>query len=219
MQSVGFYAVTLVGKKHEYGQVHTFRFEPETPVTFVPGQYVHLMAPNSPPGRENVRHLSISSIPEDGPLEFTIDLASASDYKKKFASLEVGGKAHLFKIKGHFVLGDTPPSSIVFLAGGIGITPIRSLIRQIQKHRLPVDWRLAHVARDGFLYEEELSALGGQQRRIRRPEAASLIKAWTIERPDASYYVSGSNRFVEGITAMLKEQGIPESALTIENFE
>jgi ferredoxin-NADP reductase len=219
MQSVGFYAVTLVAKKHEYGQVHTFRLEPEAPVTFVPGQYVHLMAPNSPPGRENVRHLSISSIPEDGPLEFTIDLASASDYKKKFAALEVGGKAHLFKIKGHFVLGDTPPSSIVFLAGGIGITPIRSLIRQIQKHRLPVEWRLAHVARDGFLYEEELAALGGQQKRIRRPEAAALVAGWTAEKPDAAYYVSGSNRFVEGITAMLKEHGIPESSVTVENFE
>jgi ferredoxin-NADP reductase len=219
MQSVGFYAVTLVGKKHEYGQVHTFRFEPESPVTFLPGQYVHLMAPNSPPGRENVRHLSIASIPEDGPLEFTIDLASATDYKKKFAALEVGGKAHLFKVKGHFVLAETPPKSIVFLAGGIGITPIRSLIRQIEKHRLPVEWRLGHVARDGFLYEEELSALGGIQSRIRRAEVEALLDTWTAERPDAAYYLSGSNRFVVGLSSLLRERGIPETAITIENFE
>lgn len=219
MQSVGFYALTLVGKKREYAQVHTFQFEPESPVAFVPGQYVHLMAPNSPPGRENIRHLSIASIPEDGPLEFTIDLASATDYKNKFAALEVGGKAHLFKVKGHFVLGETPPRDVVFLAGGIGITPIRSLIRHIGKHRLPVEWRLGHVARDGFLYQEELSALSGLQHRIGRSEVIGLLDAWTAEKPDAAYYVSGSHRFVEGIAARLKERGIPETAVTVENFE
>ncbi len=219
MQSVGFYALTLVGKKREYAQVHTFQFEPESPVAFVPGQYVHLMAPNSPPGPGNVRHLSIASIPEDGPLEFTIDLASATDYKKKLTALEVGGKAHLFKVKGHFVLGETPPRDIVFLAGGIGITPIRSLIRHIEKHRLPVEWRLGHVARGEFLYQEELSRLNAPQRRIGRSGVKELLDVWTAEKPHAAYYVSGSHRFVEGITILLKERGIPGTAVTVEDFE
>jgi ferredoxin-NADP reductase len=219
MQSAGFYALTLVGKKCEYAQVHTFRFQPESPIAFVPGQYVHLLAPNSPPGRENVRHLSIASIPEDGPLEFTIDLSSATDYKKKFSNLDVGQKAHLFKVKGHFVLDENPPARVVFLAGGIGITPIRSLIRQIEKHHLPVEWRLGHVSRDEFLYQEELSRLGGLQQRVTRSDVPALVDKWTMERPDATYFVSGSARFVEGISVLLKQRGIPETAVKIENFE
>ena len=219
MNSVGFYALTLVSKTREYDRVYSFHFASEEPVPFVPGQYVHLLAPSSPPGRENVRHLSIASIPEEGPLRFTVDLGSSSDYKKKLAELEVGGQAHLFKVKGHFVLGETPPSSVVFLAGGIGITPIRSLIGQIEAHRLPVEWRLGHVARGGFLYQEEVAKFGGSQRRIRRPELAALVEQWTAERPDAIYYVSGSARFVDGVAAMLRERGIPETAVRIENFE
>jgi len=108
---------------------------------------------------------------------------------------------------------------VIFLAGGIGITPIRSLIRHIEKHRLPVEWRLGHVARDGFLYEDELSRLKAPQRRIGRSEVAGLLDSWTAEKPEAAYYVSGSNRFVEGIAALLKERGIPETAMTFENFE
>jgi len=219
MQSVGFYALTLVDKKREYDQVYTLRFEPETPVTFIPGQYVHLLAPQSPPGRENVRHLSIASIPEEGALRFTIDLGSSSDYKKRLAALEVGGQAHLFKVKGQFVLGEAPPAQIVFLAGGIGITPIRSLIRQIAEHRLPVDWRLGHVARADFLYEEELAALGKTQARVRHPEVEALIARWTSERPQAMYYVSGSSRFVEGVAAQLRSHGISEQQLRVEDFE
>src|SRR5262249_7892782 len=104
----------------------------------------------------------------------------------------IGGKAHLFKVKGLFVFGETIPASVVFLAGGIGITPIRSLLKHVEARGWAIDWRLGHIARDGYLYEDELSKLGGLQRRIRRDEAATLIDAWTAERPEAQYYVSGS---------------------------
>jgi len=218
MQSAGFHALTLVSKTREYDQVYTFAFQPETPVSFVPGQYVHLLAPQSPPGRENVRHLSIASTPAEGPLKFTFDLGSRTDYKAKFAGLEVGGKAHLFKVKGEFVLGDPPPPRAVFLAGGLGITPVRSLLRQITAAGLPVEWRLAHVARGAFLYEAELAAWGGTQRRIRRAEAAALVRHWAGEWPGARWYLSGSHRFVEGISAELAAFGVAGSDVVREDF-
>lgn len=219
MVSNGFFPLTLVEKTREYDEVFSLLFQPESPVPFVPGQYVHLLAPNCPPGRENVRHLSIASIPEEGPLRFTLDLAPSSDYKKKLAALEVGGRAHLFKVKGEFVLGEPRPSRAVFLSGGLGITPARSLIRQIVQAQLPVEWRLAHVARGPFLFQSELEALGGIQVRIRRSELGGLTDRWTNEFPEARWYVSGSSRFVEGAAGLLKAQGVEESRLRIEDFE
>ncbi len=189
------------------------------PSPFIPGQYVHLMAPSSPPGRENVRHLSIASIPEEGALRFTVDLAPTSEYKKKLAALEPGGTTHLFKVKGQFVLGDPLAGQVVFLAGGLGITPIRPLILQIVRHGLPVAWRLAHVARGAFLYEDELASLPGHQERLRHAGVEDLVHRWTGDLPGARWYVSGASRFVTGMTGLLKARGVSEENLRVEDFE
>lgn len=219
MTTSGFYALTLVKKTREYDEVYTLEFEPADPVSFVPGQYVHLLAPSSPPGRENVRHLSIASIPEEGALRFSIDLAPTSDYKKKLSALPLGGTAHLFKVKGQFVLGEPLPAQVLFLAGGIGITPVRSLIRQIVHHGLPVQWRLGHVSRGTFLYEKELAALGGVQSRIRRPGVEALATQWAAEVPAGRWYVSGSSRFVSGARDLVNSLGVTDDRLRVEDFE
>ncbi len=81
MQSNGFYALTLVGKKREYAQTY-IHFEARNASCVCPGPVrVHLLAPSSPPGRGNIRPFH-PSVPEEGPLTFTVDLASATDYKK-----------------------------------------------------------------------------------------------------------------------------------------
>ena len=218
MVTNGFFPIQLVERVHEYADVYTLRFKTPDPIPFLPGQYAHVLAPGSPPGRENVRHLSIASIPEEGYLQFSVDLASASDYKKKLAALQVGEIAHLFKVKGEFILGGTLPKQVVFVAGGLGITPVRSLLRQIVHDRLPVDWRLVHVAREEFLYQKEIEPWGGHQERVRRPELAAVLVRAVKERPEALFYISGSARFVEGVGQSLRDLGIPPESQRIEDF-
>lgn len=218
MVSNGFHPLTLVSKTREYDEVFTLTFRPGSPIPYAPGQYVHLLAPHSPPGRENVRHLSIASVPGDGDLAFTVDLAPTSEYKAKLAALELGGKAHLFKVKGEFVLGDPPPSKVVFLAGGLGITPVRALVRQIAFGRLPVDWGLVHVARGRHLYADDLGGLGGTQVRVDRRGAAAAVSGAAARFPGARWYVSGSHRFVEGMRLLLDEAGVAQENRRFEDF-
>ncbi|HTH12796.1 MAG TPA: FAD-dependent oxidoreductase [Spirochaetia bacterium] len=218
MNSRGFYPITLKEKIQEYDQVFTLRFVPEEPIDFVPGQYVHLLAPASPPGPENVRHLSLASTPEEGFLQFTVDLAPTSTYKTRLAALEPGGQAHLFKVKGEFVWGDPPPSQAIFWAGGLGITPVRSLVRSLVATKLSVDWALVHVARGAWLYQKEFEPWGGNQVRIRREGLATEIAPRTGQWPGARHYVSGSARFVTAVTQMLTDAGVPEARVVVENF-
>jgi ferredoxin-NADP reductase len=218
MVTNGFFPIQLVERIQEYSGVCTLRFRAPDPVSFVPGQYAHVLAPASPPGRENVRHLSIASIPAEGFLQFSVDLASASDYKKKLAALQVGEEAHLFKVKGEFVLATPLPPKIVFLAGGLGITPVRSLLKQIVHDGLPVAWSLIHVAREKFLYQEEIEAWGGVQVRIGRPELGPVLSRAVNDAPEALYYISGSARFVEGMAGTLRGLGVPDGSLRVEDF-
>lgn len=219
MVSSGFHALTLVEKTREFDEVYTFKFAPDEPLAFVPGQYVHLLAPSSPPGPENVRHLSIASIPEEGPLWFSVDLGSSTPYKKKLSALTLGGKAHLFKIKGGFVLGDPLPGSAVFLAGGLGITPVRPLIKQIALHHLPVAWTLVHVARGEYLYRADLEPLGGEQYRLRRFDVEAWVRDRAAHRPPERWYVAGSDRFVQGLVTLLGQMGVGDAAILTENFK
>jgi ferredoxin-NADP reductase len=218
MNSRGFYPIVLKDKVREYDQVHTLRFVSDEPVAFLPGQYVHLLAPASPPGPENVRHLSVASTPDEGLLQFTVDLAPTSPFKVRLGALEPGGQAHLFKVKGEFVLGNPPPPQAVFWAGGLGITPVRSLVRQIAVEGLAVDWALVHVARGPWLYERDFEAWGGDQRRIRRDGLADQVSDRVARWPGAQHYVSGSARFVEGVGRMLAEAGVPDDRIVMENF-
>jgi ferredoxin-NADP reductase len=218
MNSRGFYPITLKEKIREYDQVFTLRFVPEEPVDFIPGQYVHLLAPASPPGPENVRHLSLASTPAEGFLQFTVDLAPTSSYKTKLAALEPGGQAHLFKVKGEFLWGNPPPPQAVFWAGGLGITPVRSLVRSLKDLDAPLDWKLVHVARGPWLYEREFQGWGGDQVRIRRDALGPQVSQTTALWPDARHYVSGSARFVTGVVELLGTAGVPEGRIVVENF-
>lgn len=218
MQSSGFHALTLVEKTREFDEIYTFTFAPEVPIPFVPGQYAHLLAPASPPGRENIRHMSMASIPEEGNLKFTFDLGSGSAYKKAFAALQPGGKAHLFKVKGEFVLPESGSGPVVFVAGGLGITPVRALAGQIVRRSLPLEWSLIHVARGEHLYAEEMRSWGPDQRRIRRRDVPEAIAAAVRDRPGALWFVSGSARFVDGIRALLSAAGVPGSRVKTEDF-
>jgi ferredoxin-NADP reductase len=218
MITAGFFPITLVSRVEEYDQVQTLTFSTPEPLRFVAGQYVHLLAPGSPPGPENVRHFSIASVPGEPVLRFTMDLAPTSDYKKKLANLPLGEKAHLFKVKGDFVLGEPIPRKIVFLAGGLGITPVRSLLGRIVGEGLDVEWRLAHVARGAHLYEEEIQKWRGVQARIRRQETLALVDQWMTELPEACWYLSGSHRFVDSLGEALVARGLATDHLRVEDF-
>jgi ferredoxin-NADP reductase len=219
MNSRNFFPVTLMRKEREYDQVFSFFFQAEEPVEFIPGQYVHFLAPASGPSRENVRHLSMASIPAEGELRFSLDLRSTSDFKRKLAALRPGERAHIFRVKGDFVLGSPPPAQVVFIAGGLGITPIRGLIRQIVHESLPVDWRLLHAAREAWLYEAELSDLRGTQLRVRREGVPEVLDSWTQQWPAARYYLCGSSRFVTGLREALASRRVNANMVTVEDFE
>lgn len=209
----------LVSTRHEYDDTFTYEMRTRKPVRFRAGQYVHLVAPDSPLERASVRHMSPASSPREGNLTFTMDLSSGSPYKKKFLDLKPGDSLKLFGITGGFTLaGLGAKDSIVFIAGGIGITPIRSLIRDMELGGRRRDWVLLHVGRE-HLYKDEFSQLPNKQYRIGRTEIPSMLDKLVANRPDSWYFVSGSNSFITDLGAMLQERGIPEQKIRTEDFD
>lgn len=74
------------------------------------------------------RHLSITSSPSENDLSFATKL-SKSAFKRTLRELSTGETIKIEKPMGRFVLEDEMRDRLIFIAGGIGITPFRSIIR------------------------------------------------------------------------------------------
>ena len=109
---------------------------------------------NDPKGP--IRHFTISSSPTEDFIMFTTRMRD-SPYKKRLSTLEVGAKVKVRGPEGQFVLHDDHSKPAVFLSGGIGVTPFRSMIKYATDKQLPLKIVLFDSNRDpvNILFKKE----------------------------------------------------------------
>ncbi len=90
---------------------------------------------NDPKGP--IRHFTISSSPTENFIMFSTRIRD-SPYKKRLSTLEEGAKVKVRGPEGRFVLHQDYSKPAVFLSGGIGVTPFRSMIRYATDEQLPL---------------------------------------------------------------------------------
>lgn len=213
------YELRLISKKKEYKEIYTFSFSSDRKIEFLAGQWVHLGFPSKDRDKSRVRHMSFASAPDDDCLEFTMDLASGSWFKNQMSLLKQGDIAKAFKISGDFVVKENSAKEIIFISGGIGITPVRAIVHHFKNRKIDLNWKLLHVSRDKFLYEAELNPLNNDQWRVDRAGIEDVWKEIIKDCSDRRYYVSGSDRFVTAMTEKLKESRIQTDRIVTENFD
>jgi ferredoxin-NADP reductase len=126
---------------------------------------------------------------------------------------------------GKFVLGDTDKKPIL-VAGGIGITPYRSMLMQLDHDGQDINAELLYANRDeDFVFGDELFGLEAKHPNFkihkfvgdRHIEEADL-KPYA-EDPNAIIYVSGPEPMVEAFEEMLKEKlNVPEDRIKLDFF-
>ena len=90
---------------------------------------------NDPKGP--IRHFTISSSPTENFIMFSTRIRD-SPYKKRLSTLEKGAKVKVRGPEGQFVLHEDYSKPAVFLSGGIGVTPFRSMIKYATDKQLPI---------------------------------------------------------------------------------
>ena len=141
----------------------SFFFEKPADFSFEAGQYVALVLPRLvvPDKRGPVRSLSICSAPSEPDLVFSVRITE-SGFKQTLMSLEPGEVAQATKPIGHFTLAHASDGKrIVFLAGGIGVTPIRSILIEAAHTGLdrPFTFFYSNRMVKDAAFHEELKAL------------------------------------------------------------
>ncbi|AWB93676.1 FAD-dependent oxidoreductase [Aeromicrobium chenweiae] len=113
-------------------ETHELTFRSRRPVRFVPGQYVELTVPHAgTDSRGSRRTFSIASPPDpSGRMSVALRVPEhSSSFKRALLDLEPGQRVQGTGIGGNFVLPPDPSVPVLLVAGGIGVTPFLSQLR------------------------------------------------------------------------------------------
>jgi ferredoxin-NADP reductase len=183
---------------------------------------------------------SISSSPEEstrsGYLEFLTKLEPGGGWGEHLRDLKRGSLLAVEGPRGSFTLSPKPTEeAFLFVAGGTGIAPLRSMIRQAVLTRLRGKLHLLYSARtpDDFAYLSELRHLARRNRldlaltatrevpprwRGDRGRITSERLAPLIDTPETLCFVCGPAAMVDDVPRMLRDLGIDRKRIKIEEW-
>ena len=208
----------LTARKTESPGVESFIFKPEELLVWKAGQFLHyVLNHESTDDRGSDRWFTIASAPCEKHVMLTTRFASnhGSTFKKTLKALKPGDAIEVSDLDGDFIISD-PKKTYVFIAGGIGITPFRSILKQAEHQGKQLRVTLLYANRKNVAaYKKEFDAMVKRNphltihylfhpQRIDRKTVKELV-------PDLSkpiFYVSGPEPMVESIGKMLQQMGI-----------
>jgi ferredoxin-NADP reductase len=207
-------------------------------VDFQPGQYfwVELLNPPYDDDKGPRRHITVVTSPtERGVLGLATRLRDSA-FKRSLDEMPEGAEVDVEQPKGSFVLPEDTGKEYVFLAGGIGITVFRSMLRYIADKGLDYTITLVYSNRDrestaffDELHELEQAISGlrvvftmtedeGWDGEARRIDAELLHDLLGDDLTAYSYMVAGPPGMAKGVTAGLAEAGVPEDQVQSDSF-
>jgi ferredoxin-NADP reductase len=207
-----------------------FHFEKPAGFAFKPGQSVSLELLDPPAEANSARRtFSLVSAPFEEELAVATRMRDGSAYKRALKALAPGAKVKLKGPVGAMTLHADRARPAVFIAGGIGITPFMSMLRQAAHDRLDQRLHLLYSNRrpEFAAFLAELQGLAQRNDTFRllatMTDADGFINEETVKRfvGDAVapvYYLAGPPVMVDAMIAVLRRTGVSEDEIRSEEF-
>ena len=217
--------IRLVAKRDVAEHTQEFRFSRPEGFTFKAGQAIDL----SLPGVEVAHAFSLVTAPHDREIAIATRMRG-SDYKRALAALAPGSVASLDGPFGSLTLHRNAKRAAVFIAGGIGITPFMSMLRDAQEAGVERAITLLYSNRrpEDAAYLAELRTLGASLRGLRvepvmteverRLVDENVIREHTTGLAQPLFYVAGPPPMVEAMRRALEKAGVEDEDVRSEDF-
>lgn len=231
------FAVTLLEKIPWSPDTMTYRFSRPPEYEFEPGQFFGLTIPS--PSGPLAHFFSHCNSPAEKYVELTTRL-TGSDYKNALDALPLGAEVQIEGPRGRFLFDYSAPR-IAFLTGGIGITPIRSMLRhladtggagRIEGQELVLFY--GSMTEDGIPYKDQLDEFVDTISGLRIVHVitnpgegwqgysgfitADIVRAELGEPGEWTYYIVGPPPMITAMEKVMEQLGVPESQRLVEGF-
>jgi len=220
--------LTLIDKRHETLDTVSFFFKPTSPIFWTPGQFlIYTLEHQNPDVRGKMRFFTISSAPFENHITITtkIDEKTPSSFKKALNGMPIGGKIQAKGPDGDFII-ENPLEEYVFIAGGTGITPFRSIIADLAHDKSPINVTLLYAYQnEDIVFKKELDEIANGNPNIKLNYFISPVHidvesiGKVVSDPKRPFYfISGPNNFVEGLSVVVNRLGIEEKRIKHDYF-
>lgn len=233
-------ALTIFHKNKIARDTAEFVFVTNQKINYQAGQYMEFTLPHdNTDSRGTRRYFTLSSSPTESQLKIGVKFYDeGSTYKSALLDINRHSLIVASQLSGDFVLPTDPKVKLVFIAGGIGITPFRSMVKYLVDTNQQRDIILIYSAKTEKdfayreLFEEARTKIGLSTHYVvtDSDDMASgsyarkavingdMLKALVSDYPQRAIYISGSHPMVESIQSALHLLGIKRANIKIDFF-
>lgn len=210
------------------GQVSDYIFEPNHHMRFLPGQYLEWTLPDVPlDSRGNRRTFTIASSPTENELHLGVKFYEpSSTFKRRLRSMKLGDTIFAGQLAGNFTLPRDQQQKLLFIAGGVGITPFRSMVKFMldsgQHRNVVLLYMVSKPEEVAYkdVFNQAVKAgictvlirVGGGP--LKMDELSNHVPDWQ----ERMHFLSGPNMMVSGIERTLHSMGVPRRLIKKDYF-
>jgi ferredoxin-NADP reductase len=212
--------------------IKSIRFEKPQGFGYLAGQYIFITLGGGPD--KMTKHFTLSSSPTEGFLEITKKL-TGHPFSNALAGLRPGDKVSIAGPYGEFTF-QGEYYNIGMLSGGIGVTPLRSMIKYSIDKKLSVNIILlySNSLESDIAFKDELEDLQRENPKIKVIETitrpgldwkgltgrinAEMVKKLVPDYLERTFFTCGPQKMVDAMVSLLRELKVPEEQIKQEYF-
>ncbi|UOQ44775.1 NO-inducible flavohemoprotein [Halobacillus salinarum] len=240
----GYRKFKVVRKEEESREITSFYLQPadeEAFAAFKPGQYITVRADIPGEAYTHVRQYSLSGNPDKDYYRISVKREEAKDKGEAgkvsmwlHTAVQAGDVIELTAPAGEFVFNPSSSQPVVFISGGVGLTPLVSMLHGVRKLQPERKVTYIHAARNGSVHalKEEMYVPGvnthviysepsEKDRELGNFEKEGYLDlSWLkqVAQKDAEFYFCGPAGFMKTVYQSLKAWGVSDEQLHYEFF-
>ena len=222
------YKITEIIKETPEVTIFRFMSEDNQRVSFSPGMFMMITYGNPQATDKITRAFSLASVPDSDTLEFYVSMIHGR-FTSKLEAAKVGDEYYMTGPYGQFKFDKEKDTKVVFIAGGTGLAPFMSMLRQIEEQKLSTDVCLIYsvkypteIIRKGELEQFKTNIGMKSFITVTRPAAgdgwtgptghidAAMLNKYIPDAKERTAYICGPLGFVKALKEALAGVGCPE---------
>ena len=232
----GRFILTLEHIEQSAADTYDFIFRSPHKLAFQAGQYLEwTLGLDHADSRGNRRYFTVASAPTEESVRLGVKFYPASSaFKRGLSAMEPGDTIYASQIAGSFTLPADPDAKLAFLAGGIGITPFRSMLQYLldRNEARPITVLYGAETGQDIAYREVLDAAdrelgirtiyavakGAERGHYPGYIDARLVRKAIPDYRERTFYISGPQAMVKALRQVLRKMGVHRSRIKVDFF-